>query len=66
MKVLNYKQAHAYADRNKHFVSWEGWDLVLFRPTPVGYSKPQGMFKDGKWGMATRVSPDAAGNWVIR
>ena len=66
MKVLNYKQAHDYVEHNKHFAFWEGWDLVLFRPTPVGYSKQQGMFRDGKWGMATRIRPDSAGNWVFR
>jgi len=66
MKVLNYKQVHAYVERNKHFAYWDGWDLMLFRPTQVGYSKPQGMFRDGKWGMSTRISPDEKGLWNIR
>jgi hypothetical protein len=37
---------------------WEGWDLVLFKPRPGADLSVNGVFHNGRWGLATRVSPD--------
>lgn len=45
---------------------WDGWTLVIFKPTPAGYTSSKGMFRDGQWGLAKRVDPNDQGRYVFR
>lgn len=45
---------------------WEGWDVLLFKPTPAGASHRKGAFVNGKWGIQTRISPNSEGKWLLR
>lgn len=64
MKRLNYEQAHEYVERSKT-AFWDGWDLILFTPTQAGATSARGIYRDG-WGMATRISPNSQGQWLVR
>lgn len=44
---------------------WEGWELVLFKSNPAGFSRKDGMFR-GEWGVAKRISPNEQGRYVFR
>lgn len=65
MKRLNYEQAHEYVEKSPT-AFWDGWDLVLFTPTRAGATSARGIYRDGRWGIAMRISPNAEGNWLIR
>lgn len=65
MKRLDYEDAHAYVDKSPT-AFWEGWTMVLFTPTQAGATSPRGIYRDGKWGIAMRVSPNSEGLWTIR
>jgi hypothetical protein len=45
---------------------WDGWTLVLFKPTRTGENKTKGMYRDGAWGIATRVEADSKGLYRFR
>lgn len=61
---LNYEQAHKFVAKNR-FVSWEGWDVVLFCPNRRAYYKKDGAFKYGKWGFVKKISCNNNGIWEI-
>lgn len=65
MKRLDYNAAHAYVENSKT-AFWDSWDIVLFTPTKAGATSPRGMYRNGTWGMATRISPNSQGQWLIR
>jgi len=44
---------------------WDGWTMVLFKPTPSGYNRLDGVFRD-EWGIARRVEPNEQGRYVFR
>lgn len=45
---------------------WDGWTMVIFKETPSGYSRRDGMMRDGAWGIAKRVEPNEQGRYVFR
>lgn len=65
MLKLNYDAAHRFVDSYPP-ARWDGWDILIFKPTPAGASHSRGAFVNGQWGIQTRVSPDAEGNWKLR
>lgn len=64
-QLLDYEAAHAYVEKSKT-AFWDGWTLVLFTPTNVGATNARGIYRDGRWGVATRISPDGEGKWLLR
>lgn len=65
MLKLDYTAVHRFVEGYKN-ASWNGWELELFKPTPSGYSHQRGAFRNGTWGIVTRVAPDAQGKWKFR
>lgn len=61
---LDYDQAHAVQARNR-FLEWDGWDLVTFRADPRGYTKQNGKFKNGVWGLEFRYPLNENGVWLV-
>jgi hypothetical protein len=45
---------------------WDGWTMVMFKPTRAGEHNRKGMFRDGQWGIANRVDPDEQGWYRFR
>lgn len=65
MLKLDYDAVHRFAKSYPN-ATWNGWVLELFKPTPAGYASKRGAFRNGAWGMLTRVTPDAQGRWKFR
>lgn len=45
---------------------WDSWTMVIFKPTPAGATHRKGLFRNGSWGIATRVEPDETGRYKFR
>lgn len=45
---------------------WDGWTMVLFKARPGAEFSPQGMYRNGVWGLATRVDPNSNGAYRFR
>jgi hypothetical protein len=65
MLNLDYDAVHRFVEGYPG-ARWEGWDVLLFRPTPAGATHIHGAFVNGSWGIQTRVSPDESGKWNLR
>lgn len=46
--------------------SWSGWDIEIFKSNHRGFSRRDGAYRNGEWGVLTRVSPDAQGVYKFR
>lgn len=64
---MNYEQAHKFVARppRRTDVRWEGWDMILWKPTPFGYKVPKGAFRKGRWGVQTRIRVSENGTWEV-
>jgi hypothetical protein len=63
MLVTNYAYAHKLVDKTPA-LSWDGWDIVEFKPDPDAYFMPSGIFKSFKWGFA-KTFPITEEGWEI-
>lgn len=45
---------------------WDGWTMILFKPSNSGQHNRHGMLRDGQWGIANRVEPDTTGRYRFR
>jgi hypothetical protein len=64
--VLDYEQAHKLVEKNKKSgFFWDGYVLVKWTPTPDGYMQKNGMFRNNKWGFASRYQVTTKGTWEI-
>lgn len=45
---------------------WDGWTMVLFKPTRSGEHHRKGLYRNGTWGIGNRVEPDAQGRYRFR
>ena len=50
---------------------WQGWDIMVWRENPSGWSKSDGGFNrdmpSGRgWGILHKISPDSNGRWRVR
>lgn len=45
---------------------WDGWTMVLFKPRSSGEFDKRGVYRNGQWGIATRVNPDSNGVYTFR
>lgn len=65
MLKLNYDAAHRFVEGYPN-ASWDGYDILMFKATPSGFTNKRGAFRNGTWGILTRVSPDDKGIWTFR
>lgn len=65
MLKLDYDAAHRFVE-GYPMARWEGWDILLFKPTRAGEHNKKGAYMNGEWGIQTRISPDSTGKWKLR
>lgn len=68
MPNLDYKAAHRFVReqrRSGNDVRWEGWDMVFWKPTRHGFTSTNGAFKNGRWGVESRISVNGDGVWMV-
>lgn len=68
MVILNYKRAHKFVSEQQakgNEIYWNGWDMTFFKPTPNGFMNKRGVFRNGRWGIETRISCDTKGLWKL-
>lgn len=67
MIALDYTQAHAFVEKQsrRSDVRWDGWDIVFWRANPNGYSMRNGAYRNGRWGVQTRIKPNSRGVWLV-
>jgi hypothetical protein len=76
--LVSYKRVENFvAQQNRlgNDVRWDGWDLVFFYPSQRAVYVPFNQKDEyvltgaerhnGQWGLTTRVSIDATGNWRV-
>lgn len=69
MLTLNLSEAENFVHTQRRKgadVRWEGWDIVFWNRTPHGFTNTKGAFRNGRWGMETRILVDDDGLWRIR
>lgn len=67
MIELNYQEAHDFVSKNtKRGYFWDGWDIVRWVPNNLGYSMPNGSFKNGEWGLEFRSKVSDNGTWMVK
>lgn len=44
---------------------WDNYDLIIWRKDASGFSNIKGMFREGAWGVAERISITNDGTWVL-
>lgn len=68
MLILDYSTAHKFVREQRRLgnkIRWEGWDMVIFKPTHWAYKDVNGAFRDGRWGVEKRIPVNADGNWEV-
>lgn len=63
MFITNYKYAHKIVNENRS-LSWDGWNIVEFKPNPDAYFMEKGAFVNGKWGVKN-VFPITEQGWKV-
>lgn len=65
---VNYSESEAFVDQQRSKgvdVRWDGWDMVFWKANPGGYSNKHGAYRNNRWGVEFRVSPDTRGLWRV-
>lgn len=44
---------------------WDGWDVVIFKPSDRARTSSQGVYRDGVWGYDNRSVVNTDGIWEI-
>lgn len=44
---------------------WDGYSLIIWRKTPLGFFDKDGMFRNNHWGIAKSISVNNQGLWEI-
>lgn len=63
-RMLNLHQAEKFVNATPN-VWWENYDIVIWTPTYTGWSKKNGKFHNGQWGIAKRVAVNTSGLWKV-
>jgi hypothetical protein len=48
MKINSLEQMETIVENNKS-LEWDGWNVKEVTPSPTGWTKKSGMFRDGNW-----------------
>jgi len=64
---LDYDAAHQFVDAKRRGMEiyWKGWDMIVFKPTPFGFSNEKGAYRSGRWGMQYTVPVGDDGKWRV-
>lgn len=62
---LDFNAAHKYVEDESPNVFWQGWDIVIFKPNPIGRTRSNGMRHNGVWGTAYRIKVSDRGTWRV-
>ena len=68
MISLNFSAVHKFIREQRRLgsdIRWDGWELVFFKPTRHGWSNKKGAYRNGRWGMESRVTVTNAGLWNV-
>lgn len=66
--ILNFSQAHKFVREQRRLgndVRWENYDMVFWKPTHYGYTNKKGAYRNGRWGMESRVVVSDNGTWTV-
>jgi len=44
---------------------WDNYDLIIWKNDSSGFTNINGMFKNGKWGIAEKISVSTDGTWKL-
>jgi hypothetical protein len=61
---ITLEQAEQLVDRNKT-LRWDGWTIVQSVLSPIGWLKPNGEMRNGKWYLTTRWDLNPDGTYTI-
>jgi hypothetical protein len=62
-EFIGYDTAHTVVDNNNNLY-WDGWTIVDWKPSRDAFYKKNGVFRDGRWGIARRYNPGSNG-WKV-
>jgi hypothetical protein len=48
MKINSLEQMEIIVENNKS-LEWDGWNVKEVTPSPTGWTKKSGMFRNGNW-----------------
>lgn len=68
MLTLDFKAAHKFVREQRRVgndVRWENYDMVFFKATHYGFTNKNGAFRNGRWGMESRVVVGSDGMWNV-
>ena len=65
-RFITLKQAEALTGRhNGTQVFWDNYDLIIWKPERSGYTRTNGMLRDGDWGIHERVRLNSRGRYSV-
>lgn len=63
---MNYDQIHDFVNKNKSKgFFWDQYTVVKWSPGNKGYMQTNGLYRNGKWGYASKFSMTNKGTWLI-
>ena len=73
MIELNIESAQKFIDDQKRLgadIRWDNYDIILFKPTPKGFTDRRGAFRQqgrnkGRWGIQIRIPVTYRGTWKV-
>ena len=61
---VDYNTAHEIVNNNRNLY-WDGWDIIEWRKDPDACFNKYGMFRNGSWGKARRITVSNDGTWKV-
>lgn len=65
---LDFSGAHKFVREQRRFgsdVRWDNYDIVFWKPTHHGFTNKKGAYRNGRWGMESRVVVSEQGTWEV-
>lgn len=65
---LDLSAAHKFVREQRRLgtdVRWENYDMVFWKPTHHGFTNKKGAYRNGRWGMESRVIVSEQGTWEV-
>jgi hypothetical protein len=63
-RLLDLNQAENFVRKTPN-TWWENYDIVIWNPSPGGWSKKNGRFHNNQWGIAKRIVVTNDGLWKV-
>jgi hypothetical protein len=65
--TLGYDEADKFVSENSiRGYFWDGWNIFRWVPNNDGYSKNNGMFRNGRWGLTYKFNLQDDGTWIVK